>query len=80
MSEFRTGSLRKTLFCRTPGAIHLVPPFVVYAKPASRKFDVTLSNCRQPMLILFVLLGSTQMDGSFAASPTMLLPFESTLT
>ena len=55
------------LFCKTPGAIHLVPPFVVYAKPASRKLDATVSNCRQPMLILFELLGSMQMDGSFAA-------------
>jgi hypothetical protein len=57
-----------------------VPPFVVYAKPASRKFEATLLNCRQPMLILFGLLRSTQMDGSFAASPTLLLPLASTLT
>src|SRR5438046_6620272 len=80
LSEFSTGSLRKTLCWRTLAEIHVLPPLAVCANPAWRKLDDTLSNCLQPMLILFPFVGSTQMDGSFAASPTTLLPFTLTLT
>src|SRR5256885_226578 len=39
-----------------------------------------LSNCRQPMTILLAFVGSTQIDGSFAASPRILWPPASTFT
>ena len=31
-------------------------------------------NCLQPIVILLLSVGSTAIEGSFAASPTMLLP------
>ena len=71
LSEDNTGSLRKTLFSSTPGNVHDVPPLVVYPQPACRKLELTLSNCLQPIVILVGLVGSTQIDGSFAASPVM---------
>ena len=40
----------------------------------------TLLNCLQPIVILLPSVGSTAIDGSFAASPTMLFPCASTLT
>src|SRR5262245_58844162 len=39
-----------------------------------------LLNCLQAIIILSPFIGSTAMEGSFAASPRMLLPFPSTLT
>ena len=78
--EFNTGSLRKTLFSRTPGNVQVVPPLVVYPQPPCRKSDVTLLNCLQPITILLRFVGSTAIDGSFAASPRMLFPLASTLT
>ena len=41
---------------------------------------VTLLNCLQPIAILLRSVGSTAMDGSFAASPMILWPFASTFT
>src|SRR4030095_191879 len=38
-----------------------------------------LSNCRQPIVILLPSVGSTAIAGSFAASPSILLPVASTL-
>jgi len=69
--------------CRLRGSkpgVQFLPPLIVCANPACRKLDEMLSNCLQPILILFPLVGSTQMEGSFAASPTMLLPLALTLT
>src|SRR5256885_16921589 len=37
-----------------------------------------LLNCLQAIIILLPSVGSTEMDGSFAASPRMLLPWAST--
>src|SRR2546430_17520804 len=37
-----------------------------------------LLNCLQATIILLPSVGSTEMDGSFAASPRMLLPWAST--
>src|SRR5690349_18729619 len=78
--EFVTGSLRKTLFSRTPGNVQFVPPLVVYPQPACRKLDVTSLNCLQAIVILLPFVGSTEMEHSFAASPRMLFPFASTFT
>src|SRR5439155_3519245 len=77
---FNTGSLRKTLFSRTPGNVQVVPPLVVYPQPPCRKSEVTLLNCLQPIAILLRFVGSTAMEGSFAASPRIFWPFASTLT
>src|SRR5947207_3239627 len=55
------------------------PPSVVNPHPPCRKSDSTLLNCLQPIVILLPSLGSTAIDGSFAASPTMLLPRATTL-
>src|SRR5436305_388883 len=42
--------------------------------------SVALLNCLQPITILLRFVGSTAIDGSFAASPRMLFPLASTLT
>src|SRR5437667_2699361 len=76
--EFVTGSLRKTLFSRTPGNVQVVPPSLVYPQPPCRKLDVTSLNCLQAIVILLPFVGSTEMEHSFAASPRMLFPFAST--
>src|SRR5947208_17014074 len=76
-SELVTGSLRKTLSSRTPGNVHVVPASVVYPQPPCRKFDNTLLNCLHPIAILLVFVGSTEIEHSLAASPTMLFPFAS---
>jgi hypothetical protein len=39
-----------------------------------------VSNCLQPIAIRSGSVGSTAIEGSFAASPGMLAPFEATLT
>src|SRR5437868_2263259 len=80
VSDPNTGSLRKTLFSKTPGKDQLVPASVVYPQPPCRKSDVTLLNCRHPIVILLWFVGSTVMEGSFAASPRILLPLPSTFT
>ena len=79
-SEFVTGSLRKTLSSNTPGNVQWTPPSVVYPQPPCRKLDNTLSNCLQPIAILLGFVGSTEMEHSFAASPTMFWPLASTFT
>ena len=79
-SEFVTGSLRKTLSSNTPGNVHVVPPSAVYPQPPCRKLDATLLNCLQPIVILLVLVGSTEIAHSFAASPMIFWPLASTLT
>ena len=72
--EFNTGSLRNTLFSKTPGNVHVVPPSVVNPQPPCRKLDDTLLNCRQPIVILLPSVGSTAIEHSLAASPMMLFP------
>src|ERR1044071_770360 len=69
----KTGSLRNTLFSNTPGKVQCAPPSVLNAHPPCRKSDCTLLNCLQPIVILLPSVGSTAMDGSLAASPSMLL-------
>ena len=73
-------SLRNTPGSSTPGKVHVCPQSWLYAQPAWRKSDSTVSNCRQPMTILLGSVGSIAIEGSLAASPRMLLPNSSTLT
>jgi hypothetical protein len=80
LSQPITGSLLNVPFWIDPGKVQVAPRSVLYATPASRKFDATLSNWRQPITKRAGLLGSNAIDGSFAASPAMLLPAPLTLT
>src|SRR5213592_2472446 len=65
-------------FCRTPGNVQCRPASVVYPQPDCRKSELILLNCLQAIIILLPSVGSTEMDGSFAASPRILLPCAST--
>jgi hypothetical protein len=53
---------------------------MVYATPAWRKLLVVVANCRHPIAMRFGFVGSTAIDGSLAASPTMSCPNELTFT
>src|SRR5262249_6301482 len=44
------------------------------------KSELILLNCLQAITILLPSVGSTESEGSFAASPRMLLPLPSTFT
>jgi len=63
-----------------PRSAQVRPPSALQLQPASRKFEAMLSNCRQPIAIRSGALESTAIEGSLAASPTMLLPSDETLT
>src|SRR5258705_10911012 len=65
-------------FCKTPGNVQCTPPSLVYPHPACRQSELMLLNCLQAIIILLPFVGSTEMDGSFAQSPRMLLPLAST--
>lgn len=79
-SASSTGSLRNTPGSSGPSLFQLVPPLLVNAIPACRKLLEIVSNCRHPTTMLSLSTGFMAMEGSLAASPTMLFPAASTLT
>src|SRR5262249_38283169 len=79
-SDARTGSLRKVPASSLPGNVQLNPPLVENETPDCRKLLLVVSNCRQPMAMRLGSSGSTQIEGSLAASPRTFCPVTLTLT